>query len=138
MTCAANDDARRAMEAAELFFKLLGVGIMEQNELGITARVEHPDGFQTVVTVKVTPMQEDIVMAVLRYSGDKMLYGIVHRMFTAYDMGRGEPPAAFWDGQILPRPVKLQCLPPPLDLPPFFRLDVGGVKRKADERGIAF
>ena len=133
MSCAANDEARRAMDAAESFFKLLGAGILEQQELGLTALVEHPDGFQTVVSVKVSPMQENIAMAVLRCSGDKMLFGIVHRMLAAYDMGCGDPPAAFWDGQIMPRPV-LQCSPPPLDLP-FFRLEGGGQKRKIAEGG---
>lgn len=137
MPCVTSEDARRAVDAAESFFMLLGAGIMQRKELSIKALVDHPDGFQTVVSVKASPMQENITMSVLRCSGDKMLFNIIHHMLAAFDMGRGVPPAAFWDGQILPRPVKLQCSPPPLDLP-FFRLEGGGQKRKIDERARGF
>ena len=113
MSCVTSEDARRAVEAAESFFMLLGAGIMQRKDLSIKALVEHPDGFQTVVSVKVHPMLEKGVVEVLRCSGDKMLFNIIHHMLAAFDMGRGVPPAAFWDGQILPRPVKLRCSPPP-------------------------
>jgi hypothetical protein len=137
MVSVANEDARRSMEAAATFFRLLGAGITQQNDISITALVEHPDGFRTLVRVEVRPMPENGAVEILRCSGDKMLFKIIYEMLAAFDMGRGVPPAAFWDGQMQPRPVKLQCSPPPLQ-PPYFRLEGGGLKRKLDESLRAF
>ena len=59
MSCVATEDAQRAMEAMESFFLLLGASIMQRKNSSIKARIEHPDGFQTVMSVRFRQTHED-------------------------------------------------------------------------------
>ena len=72
------------------------------------------------------------LLIIRRSSGDPTLFDMVCRMLLEFDMGRGEAPNDFFDGQMLPR-IRRTCSPPLLDVPPL-DLDQAGVKRKLADR----
>ena len=129
-----NDGAEQVMKQAEAFFIAVGAGITKRTLHSVRVMVAHPDGFETDVVLKYFPIfDSDDVVEVLRHAGDKLLFCLVCRMLVSYDFGRGTAPLAFYDGQMLPRPMKIQSSPPPFLELPLLHLDCAGRKRKADE-----
>ena len=128
----------RTMEEAEGFFLTLGARITKRKMYSMRLVVGHPDGFATNLQVKYYQLADEEgggedMLEMLRRSGDPILFDIVFRMLIDYDMGHGVVPAPFYDGQMVPRPVRIRSSAPPFLVVPMLRLDGGGDKRKAAE-----
>ena len=125
------DGPVRAMEEVEGFMFAIGARIVKREVHCIRAAVNHPDGFDTDVSVNYHANDEDADVLEFVRCGDPILFEMICDMFVEFDMGRGVPPGDFYVGQILPR-IYMTSSPPPLDVldMPTLRLDGGGVKRK--------
>jgi len=120
------EDAPWIMEQVEAFFIELGARILKRKPASIKAKVSHPDGFCTNVSVhhyaNVDGVSGNNIVEPRRFSGDAVLYARFYQKFLAFDFGRGQRPEPFVDNELCPRPV--MCVtPPPLLVLPVLRLD---------------
>ena len=120
---------RTINDIAETFFLALGAKIEQSSADSLDAIVAHPDGFTTRVQMKWGGCEKKR-MEMFRSKGDKLLFQLGHQMLLAYDFGRGGSTPFFFDGQMMPRPLRLRPMEPPQLTLPAFRLD-SGIKRKA-------
>lgn len=124
------EEADWVLDRIEIYFMDIGGSIERRKPFSIKAEVTHPDGFAVRVSAKYCADVDGDgkFVDILRRSGDALLFSIVYRQLLAYDLGRGEWPKLFYEGQLCPR-VVMKAQPQPLELPAF-RLDPGGEKRK--------
>ena len=127
------EEADWVMDRIETYFIEIGASVERRKQFSIKAEITHPDGFAVRVSAKYySDVDDDTkIVDILRRSGDALLFNIVYRQLLAYDLGRGEWPKLFYDGQLCPR-VVMKALTPQLELPAF-RLDPGGEKRKVKD-----
>ena len=123
--------AGEAMERVDAFLTALRATAVKRKGQTVKANIVHPDGFAARVCITYYPVDSTAgAVEVLRRCGDGLLYGIIFKKLIAF-LDRGEVPA-FYDGQMMPRPIRMQySLPPAVDMPTL-RLD-SGVKRNAGE-----
>jgi len=129
------EDAPWIMEQVEAFFIELGARILKRKPGSIKAKVSHPDGFTTTVSVQyyadVDGVDGNNIVEPLRRSGDALLYARFYQKFLAFDFGRGQRPEPFVDNELCPRPVMTATTPPLLVLPAF-HLDAGEKRKLVD------
>ena len=95
-------DVCDGMPQLEQFFVTIGGEITKSKPHSITARIEHPDGLSVHIKIKRHDAEE-VLMEVMRRSGDSLLFMLIYRMVRSYDFGRGVPPEIF-PGQLVSRP----------------------------------
>ena len=115
----------------QFFFKVTTAFTRKRNS--IKADLAHPDGFTVRVSAKcyVDPDDDDILVEILRLSGDAVLFNIVYQLLRDFDFGRGDEPKQFYEGQMCPRIVQKPLPPPTIEVEDFV-LDHRGVKRKIE------
>ena len=120
------EDAPWIMEQAEALFTGVIRNHLATEPASIKAKVSHPDGFCTNVSVhhyaNVDGVSGNNIVEPRRFSGDAVLYARFYQKFLAFDFGRGQRPEPFVDNELCPRPV-MCATPPPLLVLPAFRLD---------------
>eukprot|EP00973_Karenia_brevis_P060349 8398069-Karenia_brevis.AAC.2 len=132
-----SDGPEWLMERIEKFFMTIGAKTIKKKLHSVKVEIQHPDGFNAVVSTKVYPNVggDKTIVDILRRSGDGVLFSIVYQQFTIYDFGRGAWPEFFYGGQMCPRLV-LKAEPPPFEISDF-RLEFCGEKRKLKDLNAA-